>query len=468
MRNRNNGGKSENVEVIQFDRANEGVVIPYEFDDILDGLEDIYTAPDVVLKEVNPKINLGNTGAVQLSMKQVFTILNNALNDEVDQNIPVRQSASPIDPAVTCFYVWSSDGTKSKKRKLASAGHQLISVKYQGFNPQNSEVWWSPQHDNLLGVVSRAMSKRARRNRLSSGDISADNKTKHGFAGYWFSLVRRSENERDDESCASNVKSLLVENAPSLVQFWKIFDRKRGGVQNDKSSVISSGSSTSYPSSSGRDIFSFDGEVEKVVRSNLRIEGDLLITGDTTVRNLHVLGNLLVEGNISGQLVTPPGAADYAEWFPLLDPKENIKPGMVIQLRSPQQKITLDTSGEGPHMVVSTTPSVAAGVPPTLGDGEPIPGCLCAFMGQVPVRVVGPVQSGALLFPSNGNDGFAVVAGFKEFSGESPNEPIGTAMTSCGKGKHTILAFIRWQHNLEYYTKRQANTAMYKQEPYIW
>ena len=63
------------------------------------------------------------------------------------------------------------------------------------------------------------------------------------------------------------------------------------------------------------------------------------------------------------KLITPPGAADYAEWFPYLDPTENIQPGMIVQLRSPDQKITLDTSQNGPHMVVSSTPSIAAGVP---------------------------------------------------------------------------------------------------------
>mmetsp|Transcript_13147 Transcript_13147/g.15331 ORF Transcript_13147/g.15331 Transcript_13147/m.15331 type:complete len:602 (+) Transcript_13147:291-2096(+) len=410
----------------------------------------------------------GNTAPVQLSMKQVFTILINAMKGELDPNIPVRPQASPIHPDISCFYVrkGSTSTAKIKKRKLAPDSQALISVKYQGFNPLNCEVWWSPQHQSLLGIISRPMSKQSRKTKLESEHNDSNRKKNrvHGFTGYLFSLVRRSEADRDSGIGFANFKSLLVKDSYSLVQFWKVSGRS----MHDDKSIISSGSSTTFPTTSSDASYLANEDHGETIRNSLRIEGDLYVAGDTTVRNLHVLGNLLVEGNISGQLVTPPGAADYAEWFPILNPSERIQPGMVIQLRSPQQKITLDTSGSGPHMVVSTTPSVAAGVPPTVGDAEPVPGALCAFMGQVPVKVIGPVQSGELLFPSCENDGYAVVAGFKEYSGETVNEPIGTAMTSCGEGKHTVLAFIRWQHSLDYYSKRSANSQMYKTEPYIW
>jgi len=231
---------------------------------------------------------------------------------------------------------------------------------------------------------------------------------------------------------------------PGLVQFWKL-DTTGACEKAEEQSVISSESSTVFNSTDISDYIA-----QNVIRSDLQVEGDLTVDGETIVRNLHVKGNLLVEGCISGQLVTPPGAADYAEWFAHLDPNEKIMPGMVVQLRSPEQKITLDTSGHGPHLIVSTTPSVAAGVPLSLGGQEPIPGALCAFLGQVPVNVIGPVRCGQYLFPSNKNDGYAVAHGFNQLDENNENEPLGTAMVSCGPGKHTILSFIRWQHNLKY------------------
>jgi len=102
----------------------------------------------------------------------------------------------------------------------------------------------------------------------------------------------------------------------------------------------------------------------------------------------------------------------------------------------------LDTSGDGPHLIVSTKPSIAAGV-----DND-VPGALCGFIGQVPVKVSGPVKVGETLFPSGKHDGLAVAGNTTEHGHR--HDPIGTAMIDCGEGTHTVLAFIRWQHNLKW------------------
>lgn len=81
-------------------------------------------------------------------------------------------------------------------------------------------------------------------------------------------------------------------------------------------------------------------------------------------------------------------------------------PGSVVQLRSPQQTLTLNTNGNGPCLVVSTSPSVAAGVP--FDSREVEKGALVAFVGQVPVRCRGPVETGDYLMPSGMCDGCAV------------------------------------------------------------
>jgi hypothetical protein len=176
------------------------------------------------------------------------------------------------------------------------------------------------------------------------------------------------------------------------------------------------------------------------------VEGDACFRGDLRVRSLHVQGSLTVEGGINGQLVTPPEAADYAEWFGKVDPAERIEAGDVVQLQSPAQKVSKRTDGEGPILVVSTKPSVAAGVP---FGARPEQGCLLAFLGQVPVRVMGPVSVGDLLVPSGLSDGLAVRArhGLKNGDAQGQHEPLGTAMEACGAGRHTVLSFVRWAHN---------------------
>uniref|UniRef100_A0A6S8EHS9 Uncharacterized protein n=1 Tax=Aplanochytrium stocchinoi TaxID=215587 RepID=A0A6S8EHS9_9STRA len=396
------------------------------------------------------------TCEVQLSLRNAFNILVEAMHGEFDANIPTREGASPIYPSETCFYVCGKGRRPEvKKRKLEKSSLSLnpISVKYSSLNPKNCEVYWSSDYGDLLGVVSRAMSKVSRPTNSKNKDAKARS---HGYGGRLFSLVKRSEITNE---AGKNMKSFLMKDAPSLVQFWKLDNFKCDSIETN--SVISAGSSITLSSSATSQ--SPDDSLPSSIRTfpnDVRVNGDLFIDGELSVRNLHVKGNLLVEGSISGQLVTPPGSADYAEWFAFLNPEEDIRPGMVIQLRSPEQKITLDTSGSGPHMVVSTTPSVAAGVPPSISGTEPIPGALCAFLGQVPVNVVGPVKCGQYLFPSGKNDGYAIAATFKDYNGE--NEPLGVSMESCHDGKHQVLSFIRWQHNLKFQVLKQKKDKIHK------
>jgi hypothetical protein len=72
-------------------------------------------------------------------------------------------------------------------------------------------------------------------------------------------------------------------------------------------------------------------------------------------------------------------------------------------------------------MVVSTKPSVAAGVPTDPNKAKR--GVLCAFVGQAPVRVQGTVRVGDPLIPSGRGNGYAHSA----FFGWGQNvQPLGT------------------------------------------
>lgn len=376
----------------------------------------------------------------QMTLKQAFEMLRDVHFEElrgvnsqlhpVTTGIPSRASASPIFPWEPCFFVDPSLRTIRKKRQRQGGSDEgedgSISVKYQSF--YNAEVYWAPEHELLLGVCARGMSKRSR---------GSTNTKLHGYSGRWFTLLKRSPKERD-ESSTKRLRELVIPGI-SLVQFWwNPVQKKRGGRRTlglskplDEESVSSDQMSASAT------------ENAKVIKGDMHVLGDLCVEGDLTLNNLTVRGKLLVEGGISGQLVTPTGAADYAEWFGFLQGEDMIEPAMVVQLRSPQQKITLDTSGEGPIMITSTSPSVAAGVP-YVGASD---GALCAFLGQVPVRVKGEIQVGDFIYPSRKNDGYAVAGEFIDHRGE---EPIGTAMTPSQSKEGIVLCFVRWRENVKW------------------
>lgn len=97
------------------------------------------------------------------------------------------------------------------------------------------------------------------------------------------------------------------------------------------------------------------------------------------------------------------GGADYAEWIEKRNHRDDFLPGQVVGVR--EGLLTLNTEQSDHNMVISTSPIVLGNEPGKLDEGkfEKV-----AFMGQVPVRVNGPVKSGDYLVPSGENDGLAI------------------------------------------------------------
>lgn len=96
------------------------------------------------------------------------------------------------------------------------------------------------------------------------------------------------------------------------------------------------------------------------------------------------------------------GAGDYAEWLERSQGVRDLLPGEVVGVKG--GKISLNTQDADHFMVVSTRPIVLGNMQAEgSAQYEKI-----AFLGQVPVRVVGKVAVGDYLIPSGNNDGFAV------------------------------------------------------------
>lgn len=116
------------------------------------------------------------------------------------------------------------------------------------------------------------------------------------------------------------------------------------------------------------------------------------------------------------------GGADYAEYLE----KENntilFEPGEVVGVFG--GKISKRTQGAQHIMVISTNPIVLGNMPvnQTTKDFEKV-----AFLGQVPVRVVGSVKIGDYILPSGNNDGLALAKNPKDMSLNDYSNIIGVA-----------------------------------------
>jgi hypothetical protein len=126
--------------------------------------------------------------------------------------------------------------------------------------------------------------------------------------------------------------------------------------------------------------------------------------------------------------------ADYAEWLERSDPKEDIKWGQIVGVRS--GKISKTIKGAEQVMVVSRAPVVLGNQPPAevVDNYERV-----AFMGQVPVVVRGRVHAGDYIIDSGQNDGTGVAVATADLTSEHLDRVVGRAWEDS---KNDIVGFV--------------------------
>jgi hypothetical protein len=144
------------------------------------------------------------------------------------------------------------------------------------------------------------------------------------------------------------------------------------------------------------------------------------LAGAIVVRNNYIAN---VEGNVG--VTYQSGAGDYAEWLPKLNHSEVFHPGYVVGLK--QGKISLNTTNAEKLFVISTKPIVLGNMP---ADGMESGFEKVAFMGQVPVQVLGKVNAGDYILPSGKNNGFAIAVAPGKMSPEDYTKIVGVAWSS--------------------------------------
>ena len=97
------------------------------------------------------------------------------------------------------------------------------------------------------------------------------------------------------------------------------------------------------------------------------------------------------------------GRADYAEWLERRPGERDMTYGEIVGVKGGQ--VSLNTSDADHFMVVSLQPIVLGNAPQ---PGEEKNYEKIAFMGQVPVKVVGKVNAGDYILPSGNNDGMGI------------------------------------------------------------
>jgi hypothetical protein len=133
------------------------------------------------------------------------------------------------------------------------------------------------------------------------------------------------------------------------------------------------------------------------------------------------------------------GGADFAEALPLRDESETVEPGEVVGIVD--GLVTRATRGAQQLAVVSTDPVVLGNVP---ADRER-PYARVALIGQVPIKVRGPVRAGAYLVPSGEGDGTAIAVTEADLDGAQAEAVVARALeTDAAKGVRTVRAVVGW------------------------
>ena len=105
-----------------------------------------------------------------------------------------------------------------------------------------------------------------------------------------------------------------------------------------------------------------------------------------------------IEGNGSGGVLYGTSGSDFAECLPRSTQEDIIESGDIVGVF--QEKISHETSQAIQLMVITDRPAVLGNQQEEVGQDE-----MVSFIGQVPVKVIGPVEQGDWIIPSGKHDG---------------------------------------------------------------
>ncbi|MDJ0594329.1 MAG: hypothetical protein QNJ72_30865 [Pleurocapsa sp. MO_226.B13] len=150
-----------------------------------------------------------------------------------------------------------------------------------------------------------------------------------------------------------------------------------------------------------------------------------------------------IEGTGDNNIRLKSGSGDYAEYLPRLNEGEVIEPGELVGIFG--GKVTKYTQGADQVMAITNQPIVLGKAPEEQEQNlyEQV-----AFLGQVPIKVRGTVQSGDYIIPSGFNDGIGIAVSPHEITAEQFALIVGRAWeNSEQKGVKQINAVVGLNSN---------------------
>ena len=146
-----------------------------------------------------------------------------------------------------------------------------------------------------------------------------------------------------------------------------------------------------------------------------------------------------IEGNANSGIRYMTRGGDYAEYLEKEDVSEAIEKGDIVGVIN--GKISKSTKGAQQFLVKSTAPAVAGNWPGENKDGYE----LIAFFGQVHVNVIGKVEKGDYIIPSDKHDGTGIAVSPDKISIEDKERIVGRAWASSDDKKkkpiHVAVGF---------------------------
>ena len=165
----------------------------------------------------------------------------------------------------------------------------------------------------------------------------------------------------------------------------------------------------------GDNRLAYVGLIKNTLTTNAH-SGDVLALQTSATGNVTTAANFIgffnaggaligqIEGNGSGGVAYNTTGADYAEYLPRKHPDESLEAGDVVGVYG--GSITRDTRDADQVMVITDRAAVLGNAPLGRDDAQGYEAV--SFIGQVPVKVRGVVNSGDLIIASGRNDGTAI------------------------------------------------------------
>jgi hypothetical protein len=155
------------------------------------------------------------------------------------------------------------------------------------------------------------------------------------------------------------------------------------------------------------------------------------------------LGTYIADKESSVGVSFESGSGDYAEWLQKENLAETFKPGDVVAVRN--GKISKNTVGASQLLVISYKPIVLGNMPK---EGKESEYEKVAFMGQVPVYVLGNVEKGDYIVANGLGDGFGVAINPAKMKMEHYKSIVGVAWSSStGKGISLVNVAVGLNRN---------------------